>query len=217
MKIDCISDLHGHFPELEGGDLLIVAGDLTRSDKIPEYELLIYWIEKQDYKKIIIVSGNHDNNLQKYSMTEDFPENVEYLCDDGTEFDDLKIWGSPWVKYFIGMNPHCAAFTCQTEAELSAKWEMIPKDTDILVTHSPPFRVLDENRYGIECGSPTLRWRLDEIKPKLHVFGHIHECGGQKIYYKHQMQENCSSTICVNAALVDEYYREAMKHVRVIL
>lgn len=213
MIIDCISDLHGYFPTLEGGDLLVVAGDLTKQDTVNDWEAFFLWLDNQKYTKKVFVSGNHDNQ----SMSQFDWDDAEYLSDSGTEFKGLKIWGSPWVKYFIGMNPYCAAFTCQTEAELSAKWEMIPKDTDILVTHSPPFRILDENRYGIECGSPTLRWRLDEIKPKLHVFGHIHECGGQKIYYKHQMQENCSSTICVNASVVDEYYREAMKPVRVIL
>lgn len=213
MIIDCISDLHGYYPTLEGGDLLVVAGDLTKQDTVNDWEAFFLWLDNQKYTKKVFVTGNHDNQ----SMSQFDWDDAEYLSDSGTEFEGLKIWGSPWTKSFIGMNPHCKAFTLDTEEQLAEKWALIPDDTDILVTHSPPFRVLDENRYGIECGSPTLRWRLDEIKPKLHVFGHIHECGGQKIYYKHQMQENCSSTICVNAALVDEYYREASKPMRVIL
>lgn len=216
MIIDCISDLHGYYPPLDGGDLLIVAGDLTQRDTHLEYLEVCRWLGKQDYKLKVIVGGNHDNNLGDAFACGDLSPGIEYLQDSGTEFEGLKIWGSPWVKYFIGMNPHCAAFTCQTEAELCAIWGMIPNDTDILVTHSPPFRVLDENRYGVECGSPTLRWRLDEIKPKLHVFGHIHECGGQKFYYKNHKQVGYR-TICVNASLVDEYYREANKPMRVIL
>lgn len=175
MIIDCIADLHGYYPELPGGDLLIVAGDLTARDLENEHALFDYWINEQPYKKKVVIAGNHDNVLAENRLKFQF---CEYLCDSGTEFEGLKIWGSPWTKKFAGMNSYCMAFTCNTEEELAEKWALIPSDIDILVTHSPPYGILDSN--GKEyCGSTTLRnIILDGNKfknKKAHIFGHIHE------------------------------------------
>lgn len=63
MDITAISDLHGHYPELPGGDLLIVAGDLTSRDTQEQHLQFLSWIGKQDYKKKIWIAGNHDNYL----------------------------------------------------------------------------------------------------------------------------------------------------------
>lgn len=90
MDVTCISDLHGNYPELEGGDLLIIAGDYTASDKITQWEQFFKWLKGQDYRKKILIAGNHDN-----FMMSGFPHNqleaegisdFEYLCDSGTEF-----------------------------------------------------------------------------------------------------------------------------------
>src|SRR5690606_22101282 len=86
--------------------------------------------------------------------------NIEYLCDSGTEFEGLKIWGSPWTKTFLNMNPHCKAFTCDTEEELAEKWDLIPANIDILITHSPPYSILDEINSTddmIHVGSESLK------------------------------------------------------------
>ena len=93
MIIDCLSDLHGHYPSLDGGDLLIVAGDLTARDKLEEHY----------------------------------------------EFS------------------------------------------------------------------------------RLHVFGHIHECGGQQMIYKREGYGDENNTICVNASLVNERYQPVNKPVRILL
>jgi len=208
MIIDCVSDLHGHYPELEGGDLLIVAGDLTARDTQKEYEKFCNWTQRLPYKKIVVVGGNHDNFIQ-------FPyENGYtywhgwgmYLCDSGTEFEGIKIWGSPWTKSFIGMNPHCKAFTLDTEEQLAEKWALIPDDTDVLITHGPAFGILDENAYDQRCGSESLKEALGRIKPTLHVFGHIHEQGGLSCM--------CREMICVNASIMDQYYYPSNKPVR---
>lgn len=99
MIIDCVSDLHGFYPELPGGDLLIVAGDLTSSDCLYEYDKFHDWALTQDYKNVIVIGGNHDHFLQKnpyYFPIDD--DGFHYLCDSSTEFEGLKIWGSPWTK-----------------------------------------------------------------------------------------------------------------------
>lgn len=237
MIIDCISDLHGHYPELEGGDLLIVAGDLTARDEPHEWVEYFLWQGGQPYEKIIFMSGNHDNRMQNVYMVFYSPDGkVEYLCDSGTEFQytepvrnifdledkslvfrrKLKIWGSPWSLKFKGMNPRCMAFTVDTEEELAEKWALIPNDVDILVTHSPPWSILDKVERGY-VGSTTLLDRLQKIQPKLHIFGHIHEHGGQQMIYKRPGVGTENNTICINASYVNEKYKPVNKPMRIEL
>ena len=219
MIIDCISDLHGHYPALEGGDLLIVAGDLTAKDSYQEHCILSHWFYEQskNYKKIILIAGNHDNLLQDTGIGIDYE--AQYLCDSGTEFEGLKIWGSPWTLKFEGMNPHCMAFTVDTEEELAEKWALIPDDVDILVTHSPPFGIYDQiRRYlqdmPISVGSTSLMtWMKEKWKVfnslKINIFGHIHEHGGKS--------GSLNMIQFINASHVNEDYEPVNKPVRVIL
>lgn len=213
MIIDCISDLHGHYPKLEGGDLLIVAGDLTARDYSDEYDKFYEWIYHQKYKKKIVIAGNHDNFLQNIPSFFNVLGGCDYLCDSGTEFDGFKIWGSPWTQTFEGMNPHCMAFTVDTEDELTKKWELIPCDTDILITHSPPFGIKDKTVDGEFVGSETLAYYVGGMKPppKLWVWGHIHESYGRDMVVR---GENC---IMVNASHVNEHYEPVNKPIRIEL
>lgn len=222
MIIDCIACPHGHYPELDGGDLLIVAGDLTKSGARDEYLHFGQWIQEQSYRTKIVVCGNHDARIEKIHHDCKIPDDLklprmfinpfalfgcEYLCDSGTEFEDLKIWGSPWTKWFEGVNPKCTAFMLKTEEELAEKFAMIPDDVDILVTHSPPYGMRDHLKDGTPCGSRTL---LRKTSPhcKLHVFGHIHEeYGHLKLFDTHY----------VNASHVNERYEPVNKPIRVIL
>jgi len=119
------------------------------------------------------------------------------------------------------MNPHCRAFTCDTEEQLWEKWCLIPHGTDILITHSPPKMVLDQVCYINEgedeaehVGSSTLYIVLKyAVRPKLHVFGHIHEAYGQGNFFSGY----CADVISVNASYVNERYKPVNKPVRVIL
>lgn len=217
MIIDCISDLHGHYPKLQGGDLLIIAGDWTRSDTVTELFHFFDWVHEQDYRKKIVIAGNHDNAAQN----EDYKgprgivsKSFTYLCDSGTEFEGLKIWGSPWTKAFPGMNPKCKAFTLNTDEELHQKWSMIPEDTHILITHYPAHGICDDCiRYGSgesweSAGSLSLRKQVFKIKPKMHVFGHLHEAHGQI---------EIEGIKFINASYVTEHYQPFNKPIRVIL
>ena|SRR5437868_5889889 len=241
MIIDCISDLHGHFPELPGGDLLIVAGDLTARDTPIEYQTFKAWLLGQNYKKKIVIAGNHDGYIEKATCESLWVmPGLEYLCDSGTEYEFeieieedhkfrgtisykvkkiLKIWGSPWTKTFPGINPKCCAFTipfgCDDEDHISDQWNLIPEDTDILITHCPPFGIFDsvQDFYSgncIETGSVSLRNKVMSLPNlKLHVFGHIHEHGGKVL----------DTTICkfVNASHVNENYKPVNGFVRIEL
>lgn len=212
MKITCISDLHGYYPELPGGDLLIVAGDLTSRDGYKGYCDFNQWMIKNSrkYKKSIIIAGNHDNGLLPGKFNVELLPTVVYLCDSGTEFEGLKIWGSPWTKTFKGMNPKCKAFTCETEEELAEKWGKFPFELDILITHSPPYGILDQvasvpgvTRDLKSVGSTSLKNMIDFVKPRLHLFGHIHECAG----WQYIRQNGIHDTLCINASHVNEYYK----------
>lgn len=214
MEICCIGDLHGFMPDLGSGDLLIVCGDLTATHTEKEHFKFNEWLENQKYKKIIVVAGNHDTWIEQNGClgTADYDEQIlEYLCDSGTEFEGLKIWGSPWTKTFPNMNPHCKAFTCETEEELSEKWAMIPDDIDILITHSPPYGIRDKNIHGECCGSKTLLIECASIKPLIHCFGHLHESYGDLwIPWK-------KGTKFINCSHVNERYQSVNKPVRIIL
>lgn len=253
MIIDCISDMHGHYPKLEGGDLLIVAGDLTARDSENEMALFDYWLNEQNYKKKIVIAGNHDNVLSENRIKLQF---CEYLCDSGTEFEHeepvrnlfdagdkfliykkkLKIWGSPWSLWFEGINPKCKAFT-GSENDLKNKFNLIPDDIDILITHAPPYGILDgipiEDGSEFHAGSKSLRKRLFEIKPRLNIFGHIHEKGYRFVEITFppenptvkQISEDIIKvemhggkiTRCINASHVNEHYKPVNKPIRVIL
>jgi Icc-related predicted phosphoesterase len=240
MIIDCVSDLHGHYPNLEGGDLLIVAGDLTARDTSEQYEKFFTWLCTQDhYRKKVLISGNHDNAMVNTPPKKiengiyHYLECCEYLCDSGTEFEGLKIWGSPWTKTFPGMNPHCMAFTCDTEKELAKKWKLIPDDADILITHGPAYGFGDEveefdfTEIGLErltiknVGSTSLgKWIANHAQTlKMHVHGHIH--GGYRVWDVRAAKQMCGDTILspilVNASHVNERYKPVNKPIRVIL
>ncbi len=213
MIIDCISDLHGFYPELEGGDLLIVAGDLTGRDSAIEHHVATQWICTQNYKKKIFIAGNHDNYWVQRSLFWQDEFNTEYLCDSGTEFEGLKIWGSPWSQAFEAMNPLCKAFTYDKEEEVESKFSLIPADVDILITHSPPFAIFDMTKNDRHVGSTHLLANLlSRIRPKLHVFGHIHEGYGQK-----KGLDGVEGIFFVNASHVNERYQPVNKPIRVML
>lgn len=216
MKITCISDLHGFYPELPGGDLLIVAGDLTANDK--DYGLFQMWLFQQDYRKIVVIAGNHDGYLEKEPNIFDHP--ICYLCDSGTEFEGLKIWGSPYTPEFGNWH-----FMKKRGQEMKEVWDKIPKDVDILITHGPPYGIMDKVFTGgttyhsarvptyDSVGCEELRQRLygESIKPKLHIFGHIHEGYGTC-----QMLDFPGVTF-VNASIMNEHYQPVNKPINITL
>jgi Icc-related predicted phosphoesterase len=229
MIIDCISDLHGFKPLLEGGDVLIVAGDLTAKHSFKEFCDFFEWFESQKYTLKILIAGNHDRLIEtgEFHVKAWLNDNTQYLDDSGTEIESvtkcnrLKVWGSPWSLWFDGINPRCKSFTCK-ESELEKIYAKIPDDVDILITHQPPFGILDGldgvDGSDFHVGSHSLLAELENrIKPKLHVFGHIHEKGGQKLIFKRPGYGDENNTICINASVVNEKYKHVNKPMRVIL
>jgi len=222
--VDCVGDLHGAYPKLEGGDLLIVAGDCTTNDKDYSWDVFYEWLAAQKYEKKIYIGGNHDNRL---TMTKDMtPKHCDahYLCDSATSFEGLKIWGSPWTLTFPGINPHCTAFTGDEEL-LASKFALIPDDIDILITHGPPYGIMDmvdrgrfTYRKQIEnVGSVSLSHAVARIRPLLHVYGHIHQGYGQCGAYFEGAHGMGRGVHYINCSHMNEDYEPVNKPIRVIL
>lgn len=208
MIIDCVSDLHGFEPKLPGGDLLIVAGDLTARDEPEQHFRFEEWLEKQEYLKKIVIAGNHDGFL--VNRGPHMFADAEYLLDSGFSWWGMKIWGSPWTPTFYDWH-----FMKDRGDPIKEKWDLIPDDTEILITHGPPFGIQDQVKYsskaqeGKFAGCEELRNALDRLKNlKLHVFGHVHEGYGK-------VQVN--GVFHVNASIMDEEYRPVNKPIRIVL
>ena len=180
MKIIAVSDTHGqhHRLQLPAGDMLIHAGDISRNGKRGQVQDFMFWLRKQDFKYKIMIAGNHDYFFEREPEQEIramIPEDVIYLNDSGVEIEGIKIWGSPVQPWFYDW-----AFNRQRGEEIKKHWELIPEDTDILITHGPPMGILDKTlRDGSSVGCQDLMDVIKTIKPQLHIFGHIHEAYGE--------------------------------------
>ena len=215
MKVTLISDTHSKHKQLNkdlpGGELLIHAGDFMNSGYIKtEATEFFDWFDAIDnYDTKILIAGNHDR------IMENDPEwaqgiltgykTIEYLQDEGfalydmDEDSSIRLYGSPWQPEFCDW-----AFNLPRNGEeMKSRWDAIPTDTDILVTHGPPFGYHDiPGGDSIRVGCEMLRYRVDEIKPKIHVFGHVH--GGYGYYFN-------GHTHFFNASVLNERYNYTNK------
>lgn len=191
VKIVCISDTHnmqnkGTLKNLPYGDILIHAGDSTSMGYEHEVQAFGAWIRKQPHMYKIVISGNHDFMFQDSpkkaqelfygTSTPDHSDGVYYLEDSFVDINVdgklLRIYGSPWQPRFYNW-----AFNADPD-ELKEKWNLIPPNVDILVTHGPPYGLQDAVKRGGHVGCPHLREAIRRVAPKLHVCGHIHESYG---------------------------------------
>ena len=201
MKIVCISDTHNQLEKINipSGDLLIHAGDLTghgsTNETIRELDKLAK--HSKNFKHIVLISGNHD------WLGEKQPEKMKTLCKErGLVYLDhssirllgFNIFGSPYTPEFYNW-----AFNVQRGEDIRKKWDQIPRDTDILVTHGPPYEILDwvDRDGGLHVGCEELLNTISDLNIKLHVFGHIHCAYGK---------EELDDTWFVNASSCDESY-----------
>ncbi len=176
MRIVCISDTHGKHSELimPEGDILLHAGDISPRGKIAEVQDFNQWLGTLSYPHKVIIAGNHDFIFEKNPvLAQSLITNALYLEDESIVIGGLKIWGSPITPWFYDW-----AFNRQRGGEIREYWEMIPKDTDILITHGPPAGILDKTIGGDSAGCADLLEIVQELKPRVHLFGHIHEAAG---------------------------------------
>lgn len=203
MEITIISDTHGKHSELTddliGGDVLIHCGDSMTSGYL-EQQLIDFceWFDKLDlYTHKIFIAGNHcrlfENNPERALEIISSYKNITYLQDSGIKIGRTLFYGTPWQPEFYNW-----AFNLPRYGEgLSKKWENIPDETDILITHCPPFGYLDSvgARGGLGC--ELLRERVDSFKNLINCFGHIH--------YSYGVIQKNSNTF-INASNLNENY-----------
>lgn len=197
MRLVLISDTHNQHADLmlPKGDVLIHAGDVSGRGSVSEIRSFLDWFTALDFKHKVFVAGNHDFFFERVSpieVQEMIPEGVVYLNDSFIEINGVKFWGSPITPWFYDW-----AFNRARGKEIQAHWELIPPQTDVLITHGPPQGILDRTLSGEQVGCADLLETIQEKPPKLHVFGHIHEGSGHI--------ENNGTTF-VNASVLDHRY-----------
>lgn len=209
--IAAVSDLHGELPkECPEADFLVVAGDICPGGyKVPIiyqsswlYKAFFPWIEGIPVKHVVACWGNHDwIGEPKPDYTPPTHPKLTMLTDQRAVIDGLKFWGSPWQLPFYEW-----AFNAPEE-ELAKKYEAIPEDTDIIVSHGPPHGYGDlapsvpiEHEYPAprRTGSKSFLNRIKAVRPKLVVCGHIHPGYGKY---------HCEDTIILNASFLDNTYK----------
>lgn len=201
MKLTFFSDTHNRHRKIKftGGDVLVFCGDLTNRGELSQVEDFSKFVKNLDYQYKIVIAGNHDFCFEdeRKETAEEYFRNAGliYLNDSGIEIDDVKFWGSPIQPWF-----HDWAFNRARGEDIKKHWDLIPTDTDVLITHGPPFGIRDLCSHGERVGCNDLLETVMKIRPKIHAFGHIHEAHGCL---------RVDKTLFVNACNLDEFYKPA--------
>jgi Icc-related predicted phosphoesterase len=189
-----LSDTHELHRDLDvpHGDILIHAGDLSMmSRSLSAIEDLNDWLGELPHSFKICVPGNHDYWLEKNPSRRSLLSNATILVNETIKIHRLKVWGSPVTPLLDG------AFGISSAVDRRQLYSQIPEDTDIVVSHGPPYGILDGDfESGFHSGCREVLDAIMRIKPKLVVFGHVHGA-----YGLFQTDE----TTFVNAALFDAY------------
>ncbi len=174
IRIVCVSDTHFYHQHLEvpDGDILVHAGDFmgfgNMERHIAEFN---QWLGQQPHAHKIVIAGNHDSLFESSpGVARALLTNAIYLENSGVVLEGLRFWGPPVQPTF-----HEWAFNVDRGDPIRRYWDMIPTGTDILVTHGPPFGILDQAGPATpHLGCEELAKAVQRVEPKLHIFGHIH-------------------------------------------
>lgn len=221
----CISDTHSRkYHSIPPGDVLLHAGDLSSYGYPSQLQLTLDWLASLPHPVKCIIAGNHDlcldRNLtladqrvleeqdtialqeirQRMCSAELKSKGIHYLEHESLTITvpsgrAWKLYGSPAAaRYAIG------AFQYKNAHEAQEIYDRIPADTEILLTHTPPYCVHDKTRRGVDAGCAVLARRMETLPScRLHVFGHIHEACGASM--------NKEGRVSVNAALSHAHRR----------
>ena len=201
MKIWLISDTHGKHEELiipDNIDMLISAGDggtyKNPHHCKPDMDRFLTWFNNLPIEHKVYIPGNHDTAMEAGMIEEEMYQEVYILKHEFIEIEGIRIFGSPYTPAFYDW-----AYN-KTSYELMRLWKILEvhTDLDILVTHCPPWGILDKCQDGYRAGCRHLLYEVERAKPKYHVFGHIHEDGGK--------EEEHNGTKFINASILDLRY-----------
>jgi len=204
VKLVVVSDTHNNNDiVIPYGDILIHCGDFTMKGTSSEVLAFCDWLESQRHPHKVVICGNHDMGLEFESQPRSPEMAIAYkrlkgLCtllqNSSANIEGLKFWGSPYTPYISKKSK--MGFQDSSE-NLIKYWEQIPENIDVLITHGPPRNFGDRILLGKNVGCENLLKRVLEVKPRYHLFGHIHEAYGT---YK---MNNC---VFVNAAICNLLY-----------
>ena len=162
---------------------------------VEEIQAQIDWLDGLDYKYKLAIAGNHDSYLDPRSRSKSDEgkelnwKSVKYLQHDSTtlHFPDrgdrrLMVYGAPQIPMCGGSD-----FAFQYQRQCDAWKGVVPLETDILITHTPPRFHLDLPR-GMGC--EFLLGETWKVRPKVHVFGHVHAGSGRETVFWDESQRS---------------------------
>ena len=192
MRILHLSDTHNKhllLHDLPAADVIVHSGDAAATGQSKEVMDFFAWFCALDYKYKIFVKGNHDTRLHVAKFIQSsLPTNFFFLCNSGVTIKGVKFWGLP----FRGL-PNSFFTKNDVNGCFPQMLSKIPSDTDILITHSPPYGILDKTYKSQGC--IYLLQAVLKLSPRYHLFGHIHEAYGI---------DKLNETTFVNASIVNE-------------
>ena len=210
LRIVAISDTHGAHREvlLADGDVLVHAGDITMDGEASVIEDFINWFSAQPFQHKIFIAGNHDHWAEKEPLKLQAlaqEAGVHYLCNNGVVVEGVQFWGSPYTPEFMNWSFMLAA------GSTTQHWQQVPDNIDVLVTHGPPYSVLDEvtspatataqaTEEDSHVGCTGLLQRVSQLGVPVHIFGHIHEGFGTHVI---------DQTRFFNVSQLDHHYQLA--------
>jgi Icc-related predicted phosphoesterase len=209
MKLALISDTHSQLDKvkLPDADILLHAGDATYRGDIRELAKFNEDLGKikDKYKHgIFFTPGNHDGLFEEnLSFAKKLITNATVLVDESITIEGKVFYFSPYQPEFCDWY-----FNLPRGAALKAKWDLIPNSTDVLITHGPPKGILDLCPDGFRAGCEELWKRVIEVKPQIHLFGHIHFSYGMQLF---------DGITFVNASICTESYTPTNKPIVVEL
>ncbi|TEB32957.1 Metallo-dependent phosphatase [Coprinellus micaceus] len=195
----CISDTHTKTFDVPEGDVLLHSGDLTNTGTEKQMKTTMEWICGLPHEVKVVIAGNHDLSLHRdwykdkqWKRWHDKKQvagkkakkaGVVYLENEKATFQvspdrrEWTVYGSPWSPEFYNW-----AFNyLRSEGEATVSQY---QNADILLTHGPPHKIFDQTTQELEVGCENLAEHITRgrLRPRLHLFGHIHEAHGAHIH-----------------------------------
>lgn len=177
LTIVATSDTHGRHEKMviPPGDVFIHAGDLSAHGTLGNLARFNDWLGTLPHRHKLIIAGNHDFCFERTpDEARALVTHATYLQDEAVEIEGVKFYGSPWQPWFMNW-----AFNLGSPRELREKWDLIPADTDVLITHGPAYGHADLSKRGEHLGCREMLDTIEQrVRPGWHIFGHIHEAHG---------------------------------------
>lgn len=218
LTIVVLSDTHGMHGRMKHpvpeGDLLIHAGDFCGRGLLKEVQEFAAWMGALPHRQKLVTPGNHDRPVeeQEAACRRLFEaQGIRLLIGDTVEVEGLRVFGSPYTPTFLNWY-----FMRDRGPSIRAEWEAIPDGADVVITHGPAYGHGDlvppwQGNPARHAGCLELLSRLHAIRPKLHVFGHIHDGYGVTV------SDEIPGTTFLNASVCTETYKPVNPPQRFVL